>query len=154
MEFKQMNGLPTELQEQVQWLVDREAIRELVSAYTRCVDERDFAGWQDLFAEDGVFIAPKGRVPKKDMADAVADILKDYPLTCHMLGQHSIEIDGDVGKGRCYFAAFHGLDTGDLMRHADIGGWYLHTYKRTAGGWKFLKVGARIMWASGEKFLP
>lgn len=149
-----MSEIATDLHKQVQWLVDREAIRELVSAYTRCVDERDFAGWQELFAEDGVFFAPKGRIPKKELAAAVADILKDYPVTCHMIGQHSIEIDGDIAKGRCYFAGFHGLDANNLMQHADIGGWYLHTYKRTPDGWKFLKVGARIMWTSGEKFLP
>ncbi|WP_310388435.1 hypothetical protein [Roseateles sp.] len=31
--------------------------------------------------------------------------------------------------------------------------WYLHTYKQTPDGWKFLKSGGKIMWAAGEKFV-
>lgn len=147
-----MTEIPEGLEARVQWLVDREAIRELTAAYTRRVDEGDFAAWAELFTEDGVYITPERRVPKAELAAFGAEILKDYSICQHLLGQHAITIDGDTARGRIYYAGFHVLRGGDPGRHADIGGWYFHSYRRTPQGWRFAKVGGRLVWASGERF--
>src|SRR5215468_2911491 len=47
-------GQMTGLQLQVRWLVDRAEIAELLARYARCIDERDWAGLQGTYAEDGV----------------------------------------------------------------------------------------------------
>lgn len=147
-----MAKIPTDLKEQVQWLVDREAIRELLCSYTKHADANDFENLRDLYTEDGYYTAPTGRIYKKDIVAFSHDAHAGTHNSQHMLGQHSIEIDGDTAKSRAYFAAYFGKDKDDLMQHADIGGWYYFSFRRTDEGWKIAKVGGQIIWASGDKF--
>lgn len=147
-----MVQIPETLEARIQWLVDREAIRELTAAYTCFVDDGDFEGWASLFTEDGVYITPDRRVTKPEMLEFGPQIMKDYATSQHLLGQHQITITGDTARGRVYYAGYHVLRDGGPERHADIGGWYFHSYRRTPEGWRFVKVGGRLVWASGERF--
>lgn len=49
---------PTELAQQVQWLVDRAAISDLIVEFARCLDVRDWEGYVANFADDGVLELP------------------------------------------------------------------------------------------------
>jgi hypothetical protein len=141
-----------ELEKRIQWLTDRAEISELVAEYTQCVDDANYAGWQSLFTDDGCYITPTERIPKPALAESAAQLLRGYSGTQHFLGQHSISIDGDNARGRCYFIAAHVIGDGHPSVKADVAGWYLHTYRRTDAGWRFVKVGGHVAWTAGEAY--
>ena len=56
-----MSDRLVELEARVQRLEDREAIHGLFMRYRQCLDEKDFGGYAELFAEDGEFVGTPGR---------------------------------------------------------------------------------------------
>ena len=147
-----MQRPPSSPEEQLQWLVDRAAISDLQAEYGRCLDDKEFQAWQDLFTEDAVLHMPYESIRQPELAAAAHRVLDYYPLTQHLLGQSYIEIDGDTARGRRYLAAAHVHDAEPVKRHADLGGWYDHEYRRTGEGWKFTQIRATFIWLGGEDF--
>jgi hypothetical protein len=50
---------------------------------------------------------------------------------------------------RSYLIGIHLLDD-DRVRHADGGGWYDCTLRRTEQGWRFVTVSLTEVWTAGE----
>lgn len=136
----------------IQWLADRAALDELVAAYARAVDTRDFLGWQSLFTEDGGYGNPPHHVPRNLLVEAGERLLAPFSGTQHILGQHSISIDGDAATGRCYFIGIHVKGNDQGAERADVGGWYENSYRRTTQGWRIVKVGGDVVWTAGDDF--
>jgi hypothetical protein len=149
-----MSKVPEGAAEQLQWLVDRALLHDLMVEYARCVDDRDWEGWAALFTPDARFSEPFGSVDQSRLAEFASRALESYPMTHHMQGNLAIEIDGDTAKMRRYLQSYHMPDPEDLTRHADVGGWFDIIARRTGDGWKFQQVIARFSWLSGEEFLP
>lgn len=145
---------PTTDAERLQWLVDRAEIHDLLVEYARTVDDRDFQGWQDLYASDGRFILPFGAVSKERLAEYAAAVLRPYPHTHHLQGNRAINIDGDRANVRCYLVSRHVVEGEDSSRHADVGGWFNITCRREDGRWRLVEVRAAFVWLSGEDFVP
>ena len=136
---------------QLQWLVDRAEISELLIEFARALDERDWAAYADTYTEDGLLdIAPHIRhAGREGKAEFVAASLSGYPGgTHHLSTNHAIRIDGDSATTRSYLLAAHVLDTPD--RHADGAGWYDCELRRTPAGWRFATVRLTVRYTSGE----
>jgi 3-phenylpropionate/cinnamic acid dioxygenase small subunit len=141
-----------QLEKTIAWLKDRAELDELVAAYAQAVDDRDFAKWQSLFTDDGAYINLRDRVEKKNLAIFGNSTLEPYSGTQHLMGQHSIVINGDDATGRSYFIASH--ITGDFIpsRNDGVGGWYNFTYRRTAEGWRIVKADVNTVVISGGDY--
>ncbi len=132
-------------------LLAREGIRDLVARYNSYGDTGKFDQLFALFADDAVmevgqargerdtydgleqvkliFTGAQGRVRAQDERAATTYIR-------HFTATHQIDlIDADHASGRCYFAVIIGnaIDAGGL----DHWGRYLDEYVRIAGVWKF-----------------
>lgn len=144
---------PTEPAAQLQWLVDRAAISDLLVEFARALDEQDWDAYADTYAEDGELaisptIAHRGRA---GLADFVSASLSRYPGgTHHLSTNHAIALDGDEATTRSYLLAAHIYAP---PRHADGAGWYDCRLRRTAEGWRFTRVGLTIRYVSGEPIL-
>lgn len=142
---------PTEPAAQLQWLVDRAAIGDLLVDFARALDERDWAGYAANYALDGVLaISPtifhEGRA---GLGEFVAASLSGYAGgTHHLTTNHAISIDGDHATARAYLLAAHILD--NPTRHADGAGWYDMALRRTQEGWRLAHVTLTIRYVSGE----
>lgn len=141
---------------QLQWLVDRAAISDLLIDFARALDDKDWEGYAANFAEDGVLaltptIFHDGR---EGLADFVAGSLGRYAGTHHLSTNHAISLDGDEATTRSYLIAAHVLDEADPARHADSAGWYRCRVRRTSDGWRFIHVTLEIRYLSGEGDLP
>lgn len=147
-----MQAPPTDPVEQLQWLVDRAAIGDLQAEYGRCLDDKVYDEWQALFTEDAELHMPYESIEQPDLPAAAHRVLDYYPRTQHLLGQSYIEIHGDTARGRRYLAAAHNPEEEAGRRHADLGGWYEHEYRRTPEGWKFTSIRATFIWFAGEDF--
>jgi uncharacterized protein (TIGR02246 family) len=97
-------------------LLDRLALRQVVEAYARGADRRDGAGMAALFTEDGRLASYEGdpatsaptieRRGREAIGKAMAG-LNRYEVTTHLLGQQSLDIDGDRATGETYCLAHH-----------------------------------------------
>jgi ketosteroid isomerase-like protein len=143
---------PTDPTEQLQWLVDRAAISDLLVDFARALDDQDWHGYAANYAADGVLgisptISHNGR---EGLAEFLAAGPGRYAGTHHLSANHAISIDGDTATTRSYLLAAHVLDADDLSRHADGAGWYRCTLHRTPEGWRFTHVTLEIRYLSGE----
>jgi len=146
---------PADPTDQVQWLVDRAAISDLLVDFARALDDRDWAGYAANYTDDGVLVI-MGRtvhVGRDGLAENTSANLSRYAGTHHLSTNHAITIDGDTATTRSYLVAAHVLEGGDPRRHADGAGWYRCTLRRTPDGWRFARVELEIRYLSGEPLL-
>ncbi|MDB5150156.1 MAG: nuclear transport factor 2 family protein [Mucilaginibacter sp.] len=103
------------IEQQLQQIADRLAIRELIDQYAFCADTRDAEGQMALFIEDTnfiVFMDAKASVPTQVISKRadlfpVFDNLNTYRATMHFNGQNKIQLNGDTATGITYCIAHH-----------------------------------------------
>jgi hypothetical protein len=139
------------LEEQVQRLVDRAAISDLLHAFARALDTKDWEAYVDTYAEDGVIELPWATATREELAEFVPRDLGRFHATHHISSNHSIEIDGDTARSRSYLLAMHVLDPEDQGSQWLAAGWYDNEYRRTPEGWKLTKVRITPIWQLGER---
>jgi len=150
---RNMNGAPSKIEDQIQWLVDRESIADLITNYATCVDGRDWHGWAHCFADEGVFEMEGVSVPRSDMADWLKTQLRFYAGTQHIMTNLRIEISHDNATTRHYLHSVHLPTLKEPRHHADIGGWYDSMLRRTDRGWRFTRVRLTFVWEDGVEFV-
>ncbi len=143
--------------EQIQWLVDRAHISDLLYSFARALDTKDAAAYVANYAEGGVLELPDPTsstgamviVPRERLLEFVQKGLAEaYRGTHHMSTNHQITIEGDTARSRSYLQAVHIRET--PFDHWDAGGWYDCEYVRTPAGWKFTRVTLTSVWMSGR----
>jgi uncharacterized protein (TIGR02246 family) len=144
---------PTTPEAQLAWLVDRAQISDVLITYARCADTADWDGVAALFTEDGTFTTPFGPPFRgRDFASVSGPVMAQFAATHHMSTNHAIEIDRDRATSHSYLQAVHLTRQGDLSAHADIGGWYEHTFARRDGRWLIAAMELKFVWTAGEPF--
>ena len=141
---------------QLQWLVDRAAISDLLIDFARALDDKDWDGYAANFAADGVLSLPGGvrYAGREGLADFVAAGHGRYAGGSHHMGSnYAITIDGDEATTRSYLIAAHVFDEADPSRHADGAGWYRCRLRRTRDGWRFTHVALELHYLSGKPLL-
>ncbi len=119
-------------------LIAKEAIRELVFAYSRAVDRGDNDLLESLYhpdARDEHGINPSGT------AEEFFQIMRRggrSSVLQHAITNHYIKVDGDRAEGEVYLIAYHTIDADtDAPKAFILGARYLDRYERRAGSWKF-----------------
>jgi uncharacterized protein (TIGR02246 family) len=119
----------------VRELVDRQAITDVLSAYARAVDSRDFESLVLLFTEDAVanYQGPELR-GRAELDAFFRASLAGVTATHHQLGNIEIEFDTpNLARARCHVTAWHAFGDGsELTLH----GTYRDVLRRTTDGWK------------------
>jgi ketosteroid isomerase-like protein len=127
---------------QIQHIVDKDAIRDLVLLYSRAVDRKDAALLRDLYTADATdshgdsFDGP---------ADAYCDFIErnlpHMPYSGHHVCNHLISVEGDEGCGEVYALAYHLIPDGAGGQVEDfMAVRYIDNYRReTDGRWRFAK---------------
>ncbi len=89
--------MSTELERQVQWLTDRALISELLHAFARALDTRDFQAYVDNYADGASIELPDPRRPgniivlhKANMLELLPKSLGRYAATHHISANHQI----------------------------------------------------------------
>ncbi len=115
---------------------DIEAIRQLKARYFRTLDQKDWSGYRQVFADDVEIDvtddAADGRYTGTEIYLPMIESLLGTATTVHRGGQAEITVDGDTASGiwamddRIWFPGGATL----------VGsGWYEETYRRTTDGW-------------------
>jgi ketosteroid isomerase-like protein len=123
------------LREQLQPLLDRQAIRDCLAAYCRGIDRMDKALIMSAYHPDAVddhlFIVD-GPEPFADWANDLHT--RGMRSHQHIITTHNCDLDGDVAHAETYWmSAAHAKDSGELTLS---GGRYIDRFEKRDGEWK------------------
>lgn len=139
------SSLPPALRE----LLDKQAILELVHAYSRAVDRRDFALLESLYAADGVDEHVGNYCgPAAGFVAWLCSALGGVDGTTHHVHNVTIAVDGDRAEGEVYLTAYNRLRGEDgALTELLQGLRYLDHYRREDGRWRFARRNVVCDWA-------
>jgi uncharacterized protein (TIGR02246 family) len=129
------------LEVRLRQLEDREAIRDLLVEYARCLDAADHAGYANLFTEGGELNARLGQAKGREAIRALlddrlgADPRAPRKTAFHLIGNPIIAVDGDRATSSALWAYITHDDEGyptilQLGRYSDV-------LVRDEGRWRF-----------------
>ncbi|MGR9162382.1 nuclear transport factor 2 family protein [Rhizobium leguminosarum] len=140
------------LEQRIQTLEDRAALKALVDTFANLADQKDLATQSLLFAEDAVvdtyfegqlFASLKGR---KEIQETFTAFMANFETAYHINGQHTAEIDGDRATAvhYCLVVLVNTVD-GKKMRNTN-GVYYNDEYVRQGGQWLISKRTSHFTW--------
>ena len=149
---------------EVQDLIDRATISDVVHAYATGLDRRDWALLRSIFTDtiEMDFQSVGLRANRVDADEWVRDVKRlfaGFEATQHTSTNHVHDVRGDEATCTSNMQATHfvarepndGLDNG-----ADcwtIGGYYVNELVRSADGWKLAKITLNVTWQTGNREL-
>jgi len=142
------------IEQRLQELEDRIAIRELIDQYTYCADTRDAEGQMAIFTEDTnfeVYMDEKVPTPTQVVTGRknlrpVFDDLNQYLSTMHFNGQSTVKLGGNKATGITYCRAYH-LKVLDGVQKLMIAGIrYYDTMVKQDGVWLFSERKLKVCW--------
>ncbi|MCR9259365.1 MAG: nuclear transport factor 2 family protein [Pseudomonadaceae bacterium] len=121
------------LEEKINALEDREAIRELTAEYCHSIAAGDGTAVTALFCDDGAFVMGERRVDGSAELSSFYAALSDNP-PIPFIQNHVIDsLTPTKAQGRCS-VEIRMVRDGTAITAA---GWYRDTYKKIDGTWKF-----------------
>jgi hypothetical protein len=153
-----------DITEELQALLDRDRIRECITRLARGEDRRDAelitgSYWPDSTTDYGVFAG--------SFAEYLAWVVPGspaIPVTQHVLGQSTIDLQGSVALVETHATSYHRIDTGIEERDTIIGGRYLDRLEKRSGEWRiasrtmlydwFQDIGLSVDWSKGVMGMP
>jgi hypothetical protein len=144
---------------------DEASLRSLSTAYAAAADARDGEWLASLFAEDGALVVPnlpsdlRPVVTRRghDALAQVAEMLRRYDRTFHLVTNHRFAVDGDSASGEVQCVAHHVSVTGappggDSVSAGPAGTdavWFIRyrdRYRRSVAGWRFERRELHLQW--------
>ena len=131
------------LEARLQILEDREAIRALLVSYASTLDNRDFAGFEQLWARDAEFIGGGGNSAKGPAAirDLLRGLLgKNGAATpghdFHLVMNQTVDVKGDTATGFSRGTWVSTSPENNRLQVSIIANYY-DQFVREGGRWKF-----------------
>lgn len=142
------------LQQRVQVLEDREAIRSLILAYGVAHDNRDYRSFAALFAREGEWVSGMGSAKGPEaIFKLMDDMIGHNPQpggsgTFHILSNEEITVAGDLATANTKWMYVTPDEDGgpDIL----ILGHYVDEFIREDGVWKFLRREAPVNLQQGN----
>lgn len=150
--------------DELQYLVDREKIRDCLARLARGEDRRDAvlisaSCWPDSMTDYGVFAGTFDEYLAWVVPGSPA-----IPVTQHFLGQSVMELDGGSARVETQVISYHRINMGEAERDVSIGGRYLDRMEKRYGEWRvaqrtmlydwYQDFGVSIDWSQGVMGMP
>jgi hypothetical protein len=145
--------------EKLQWLFDREQIREAVYLYPVSIDTHNWKLFRSIFADQiDVLLTDAARADRpRQIVDAdkftkmVDSVISSFRITQHFLTDYHIEVKGDDATCFCYMQARHFPPSNKPQQQIwDMGGHYTYHLKRTPDGWKIPQYTLIMTWETNR----
>jgi hypothetical protein len=134
-------------------LSDRQEIVDVITRYTRAVDTRRWDDLDAVFTEDAVLDYSSVGGPVDGLAVArpwVVQGLEGFLRFQHVIGQVSIDVEGDSARATAYMTNPMVAPNPDGSEHVvEVGGYYHHDLVRTPTGWRSRRMVDEIVWMRG-----
>lgn len=143
---------PTERDPVLQSLLDERDIVALAARYCRALDTKDWPLLSEVFLPDataqlGVPSLLEGIEAIRERIRTALEYLDDSQ---HLVGNHEVTVDGDVGTHRCYLQAQHIREVPEGSPNYMIAGRYEDRVQRTPDGWRIAHRTLTVMWSEGN----
>ncbi len=120
-------------------LEDKDAIRDLMSAYCFHVDDGEFDKFAGLFTGDGIFEpGPQGKYEGRDAIRAfiasVVPVRGEGPARKHCTMNHMISVNGSEARANSYIIVVRESDDGIVT---SLAGRYEDLLVKQDGEWRF-----------------
>lgn len=130
------------IEDRLQRLEDREAIRALRHEYSYAIDAQDWDRFLSLFTDDARIEFPQDSVDHapvqgKDELEAFCSGLEQRRFTAHMMHNAVLEVEGNEASGTWYFEVPEVVEDGSAVW---VQGRYEEEYERVDGAWKFSRI--------------
>ncbi|HLK11283.1 MAG TPA: nuclear transport factor 2 family protein [Candidatus Binatia bacterium] len=135
---------------ELRFLLDRAAIHDLLVAYARAVDGRDWEGVAACFTPDAECDYHFFRGTTAEVVALIRDGLGRFESTMHFLGNQWIALDGDRAQVETYAIAYHrraGRDLTVAMRYHD-------GVVRRGDGWRIARRRLEVVWQRDDAVGP
>jgi hypothetical protein len=121
----------------LQVLLDKQEIHEVLLRQARAFDRRDEALFETIYHPGAQRLTPDGFIPQPDAQLAtVRSYDADRPASSHIIGNHLIEVEGDIAFSEAYFLiVWQSSDEDGTLTHMR-GGRYLDRFERRDGIWR------------------
>ncbi|HEY3699339.1 MAG TPA: nuclear transport factor 2 family protein [Spongiibacteraceae bacterium] len=124
----------------LQEISDRLEIQDLMVDYASAIDQKKFDELDNVFTADAYIDYRSlggidGRFP--EVKAWLSQVLPNFPMYYHMIGNASIKISGDTAQSRiiCFNPMVVNLADG-TNQVMYVGLWYRDKFVRTAQGWR------------------
>ncbi len=124
----------------IERLVDRRTIADVVLRYCRGIDRLDLQLVRDCYHPDATDEHGTFTGTRDEYVDWVAGILTRFTGTMHVVANQLIEIDGDTAHCETYGVAYHwGDPPDDTRRNFTTGFRYVDHFARRDGEWRIAR---------------
>jgi hypothetical protein len=118
-------------EQQLDELLDKQAIYELICAYCNAADRHDHVKMRTLYHEDAIDEhGPFGKGPAHEFIDRLPQIQAPMAILHHNVTTVNLVLDGNRAEGEVYIIAFHQVREGDRLYDVLIGGRYFDKYEQ------------------------
>ncbi len=147
--------------EKLQWLADREEIKETIYRYPAGIDTHDWKLFRSIFTDKiDILLSMAERAAGRPRQIVSADsftrsadrlIAQVFAVTQHFLTIYKIDVRGNDATSLCYMQAHH-IPPKDRPTQPiwDVGGYYDFYLRRTAEGWKIWKYTLIVTWETNR----
>lgn len=137
---------------QLQNLIDKDQIRELLFRYAAAVDRKQWSSWQECFTEAARITMPfANHVGRDGLAEWGRAALSTFEVTEHLYGNIQITMTAEgQASGRTNFIAACTHSRSDLNRHFDEGGSYTWEFAKVDDQWLISKLDLDVTWTRGH----
>ena len=134
--------------QQLDELLDKQAITELIMAYCNAADRHDHDKMRALYHEDAIDDHGHfAKGPAMAFIDKLPEIQAAMDILHHNVTTVNLKLDGDRAEGEVYILAFHKVKDGAAGFDVLIGGRYFDKYEKRSGVWKFSHRAIVADWA-------
>lgn len=133
-------------------LLDERAVTAVALRYCRALDTKDWAGLAEVFLPDATadLASPTPLVGLEAITARIRGALDHLDASQHLVGNHSVVVDGDAATHFCYLQAQHVLRRAEGGRNYLVGGSYTDRLVRTPQGWRIAHRTLTIVWTDGN----
>jgi hypothetical protein len=133
------------MDEALQHLLDREAIRDVLLRYASGVDRKDLALVTSCFLPGAPYEGALGIGTARTAIESLRERLQRYESTLHVIANQLIEIAGDRASSETYAIAFHVLRE-PAAQMLTVAVRYLDELSRQNGEWKIARRRVTTEW--------
>jgi hypothetical protein len=132
-------------------MADREDIIDLAVRYTWALDTKNVDDLRSVFTPDAT--ATLRGVDCSGVDSIIARIggsILRLDRTQHLVGNHQVTVDGDIGTHRCQLVGQHVLEGAAGGDNFVVGGYYEDRVVRTPDGWRIAHRVMQQTWCEGN----
>ena len=137
------------LEKELQKILDKQAITELIHRYAHAVDRGDAEMLRSILHPDAVCDLGAVKFTAQEYYEAVKRILVEpqrYWAVQHRVSNILIDLRGDMALSECVAASWHGREENGQRYHDFNSLRYLDRFERRSGEWRFVHRKAIYEW--------